>query len=263
MLLTETVQYVTGWKHEVATGRGVMHSHDAFEIVYHRGGRGQVVMEAGGSRGFEPNGLEIMPRRARHAQHQTKRGADCCVQFRATPGLTGKLTTCVAMMLAGGEYPAGEIEAMSVLPRARNETEQRIYDCRLTAVLLALLTKAGLMRTDGRSLTRRQRLAEDAHEYVRVHWRGIRRIGQVAEALGISADYLRHAFVERFGETVHDFLTRMRVEHAKDLLRNSQLPQKAMAGICGFADIQQFSRRFRQVTGMPPGAYRKRRRRGE
>ncbi|MHB1156002.1 MAG: helix-turn-helix transcriptional regulator [Phycisphaerales bacterium] len=257
MLLTETVQYVTGWKHEVVTGRGVMHSHDAFEIVYHRSGRGQVAMEAGGSHDFGPNGLEIMPRRWRHMQHQTKRGTDCCVQFLATPGLAGKLTTCIAMMLASDEYPAREIEAMSVLPRARNETEQRIYDCRLTAALLALLTKAGVMRTDGRSLTRRQRLAEDAHEYVRIHWREIRRIGQVAEALGISADYLRHAFVEQFGETVHDFLTRMRVEHAKDLLWNSQVPQKVMAGICGFADIQQFSRRFRQVTGMPPGEYRK------
>lgn len=84
----------------------------------------------------------------------------------------------------------------------------------------------------------------------------------MAEALGISADYLRHAFAEQFGETVHDFLTRMRVEHAKDLLRNSRLPQKAMAGICGFADIQQFSRRFRQVTGVPPGEYRKGRGRG-
>lgn len=257
MLLAETVQYVTGWKHDVATGRGVMHSHDAFEIVYHRSGRGQVGMETEGPRGFGPNGLEIIPRRARHAQQQTKRGTDCCVQFRATPGLAGKLATRIAMTLASGEYPAGEIEAMSVLPRARNETEQRIYDCRLTAALLALLAKAGLMRTDGRSLTRRQQLAQAAHEYVRIHWRGIRRIGQVAEALGISADYLRHAFVEQFGETVHDFLTRMRVEHAKDLLRSSQLPQKAMAGICGFADIQQFSRRFRQVTGVPPGEYRK------
>lgn len=169
MLLAETVQYVTGWKHEVVAGRGVMHSHDAFEIVYHRSGRGQVAMETEGSRGFGPNGLEIMPRRARHAQQQMKRGTDCCVQFRATPGLAGKLATCIAMTLASGEYPAGEIEAMSVLPRARNETEQRIYDCRLTAALLALLAKAGLMRPNGQSLTRRQQLAQDAHEYVRIH----------------------------------------------------------------------------------------------
>ena len=126
-----------------------------------------------------------------------------------------------------------------------------------TLVLLQLLHLAGATRQRP-ALSAADALAERAHGFVRETWRQLRDSREVARALDVSTDYLRHAFRQRFRMTLHDLLTQLRIEHAQYLLGNSVVPQKAIVTICGFADVQQFSRRFSQVVGVAPGAYRKR-----
>ncbi|MEI8196639.1 MAG: helix-turn-helix transcriptional regulator [Phycisphaerae bacterium] len=259
--LSETVRHLTGWKHVLAVGRAAYHRHGSFEMVYHQSGRGTVLLEGRQEIGFRGGSVEIVPSALRHAQQQLARGVDCCIYFDPSPPLAARLSAGIALVLNAGEYPAREVVALAAKPSPQHAVEQRIYDLRLTAVVLHLLDRSGQAAEVMPPVALRAQLALQAYEYVRLNWREIRRIRQVADHVGVSPDYLRHLFTAHYGHTVHDLLTRMRIEYAQDLLRNSHLPQKVLAALCGFAEIQQFSRRFRQVTGMTAGEYRQRQRR--
>jgi len=78
----------------------------------------------------------------------------------------------------------------------------------------------------------------------------------VAGAAGVHPVYLGHVFRQEFGETVGEYLNRIRVRAAAERLANSTLPLSAIALDFGFYDQSHFTRVFRQFTGATPGAFR-------
>ncbi len=74
---------------------------------------------------------------------------------------------------------------------------------------------------------------------------------------GISPWHLLRAFRSAFGETPHDFLTRLRVERAKDLLTVTSRPVTEICFDVGFTSLGSFSTLFRRHVGLSPAAFRK------
>ena len=62
----------------------------------------------------------------------------------------------------------------------------------------------------------------------------------------------------RPGETPHEFLTRMRLERAKDLLTISSRPVTEICFDVGFTSLGSFSTLFRRQVGLSPAAFRRR-----
>jgi AraC-like DNA-binding protein len=83
----------------------------------------------------------------------------------------------------------------------------------------------------------------------------------LAYHVGLSPDYLRHAFRDHMGVSVAQFLREVRLSMAVRLLESTDQPVKQIARLCGFQDPGYFSKRFRKVHGVPPDAYRSARRR--
>ena len=50
---------------------------------------------------------------------------------------------------------------------------------------------------------------------------------------------------------------RLRIEHVQDLLRTTDLPQCGIAAYCGSAHVHHFSKAFKRITRLSPGAYRR------
>lgn len=76
---------------------------------------------------------------------------------------------------------------------------------------------------------------------------------------GYAEDYIRAKFREITGKTPNEFLTQMRIEHAKKLIVafNKSIPLGEVAVLCGYNDYAYFSRKFRSVTGVSPRKYSK------
>lgn len=81
-------------------------------------------------------------------------------------------------------------------------------------------------------------------------------IAALARECGLSVGYFSRAFKKSVGETPHRWLTRCRVETAKSLLRERDLPLASVARACGFADQSHFSRVFGREVGITPGTWR-------
>ncbi len=254
--MANLAQFTFGWQAQVPCGVGGRHNHHAMELVYHQSGCGLVQTEQFGNVSFCDSEIQITPVGEFHRQTQETEGIDCCILFTAQRQLTRRINYACSYPILPDHYPAAELVALSTLPKPQNAQEQQIADHRLTAALLEILRLGQRFEPRNQPTSRRQEMADAAHGYLRTHWREIQQLQQVSDALDISLDYLRHVYREHYDMTIYQALTELRIEHACDLLLNSQLPLKALPAICGFADVQQFSRRFKQVTGKAPGQYR-------
>ncbi|MBL8346683.1 MAG: AraC family transcriptional regulator [Rubrivivax sp.] len=81
-------------------------------------------------------------------------------------------------------------------------------------------------------------------------------LDEVARAAHFSPYHFHRIFKALVGETVHDFVKRVRLEHALHLLSHREgvsLTEVALA--CGFASSSDFSRSFRSQFGVPPSAF--------
>lgn len=68
--------------------------------------------------------------------------------------------------------------------------------------------------------------------------------------------YLGRLFQRWVGVAPLEYLRRLRVRKAQQLLSQTDLPIKEVSSVSGYADPQSFFRHFKQVTGMTPSAYR-------
>ncbi|MBN1119770.1 MAG: substrate-binding domain-containing protein [Anaerolineae bacterium] len=79
---------------------------------------------------------------------------------------------------------------------------------------------------------------------------------EVAEAVGVSANYLSKIFRQEVGLSPWDFLNRLRILKARELLDASSEAVTEIAFQVGFNDPAYFSRVFRKYTGKSPQEYR-------
>jgi len=106
------------------------------------------------------------------------------------------------------------------------------------------------------STPRNLRSLQRAREYIHAHFSENLTLAQVARAAGVHPVYLGQVFRQEFGETLGEYLNRIRVRSAAGLLANSGLPLSAVAADMGFYDQSHFTRVFRQLTGVTPGTFR-------
>lgn len=76
----------------------------------------------------------------------------------------------------------------------------------------------------------------------------------------MSQTSLMRTFKRLLGRSPVEHLIRLRISHAEQLLRDSDLTLAEIAERTGFCDSNYLSRQFRQVVGVPPSEYRGRKR---
>jgi YesN/AraC family two-component response regulator len=79
---------------------------------------------------------------------------------------------------------------------------------------------------------------------------------EVAEAVGVSEDYLSRVFNRELNISPWDYLNRYRVLQSKHLLLHTTETIGVIAHQVGFKDQAYFSRVFHKVTGISPQAFR-------
>ena len=81
-------------------------------------------------------------------------------------------------------------------------------------------------------------------------------VADLAAEAGYSLGQFIRAFDAAYGETPGKYLTRRRVERACELLRSVNLTVTEICMVVGFSSLGTFSRRFADIVGRSPSAYR-------
>jgi AraC-like DNA-binding protein len=81
-------------------------------------------------------------------------------------------------------------------------------------------------------------------------------LAALAAAAGYSKFHFARLFTAAYGESPRVYLTRRRIERAKDLLRSANLTVTEICLLVGFESLGSFSARFTALVGQSPSDYR-------
>lgn len=100
-------------------------------------------------------------------------------------------------------------------------------------------------------------LAERISAYLREHLVERLSLMSLAQKMGSNCNHMEYVFKARYGETIHRFQIRLRLDRARYLLmRNPTDPYKKIAAMVGFCDGSAFSRAFQRAFGVRPRDFR-------
>jgi AraC family transcriptional regulator len=80
---------------------------------------------------------------------------------------------------------------------------------------------------------------------------------EISMAACISIPQLIRQFKAVFKTTPHQYLTRIRLDHASRLLKNTSIPVHDITWMCGFENVSAFCRAFKSQHGVQPVSFRR------
>ena len=141
-------------------------------------------------------------------------------------------------------------------------SRERLRACADGPALAAYL--AHLLRTIGEAVS--SSLAEDpgyyivrqAKEYTRRHYSEPDfSLQDVARHVGLSKNHFSQVFHKLTGQKFWDYVTQLRIEKAKELLKHTNCSNYEICRAIGYESEFYFSKVFKRVTGMAAQQYRK------
>ena len=159
-----------------------------------------------------------------------------------------------------GTIPEQDREAFESLIRQIYGTENRPLTDQLDSITMASLLAMhiayrsnpnppyGGKRTDG--------YLQNAFHYILAHYNEPLTLKDVATAVGLSSGYFCRLFSEQTGGPFHDYLARVRIRKAQNmLLYETQKSVTDIAFDVGFGSYSNFYRTFMRITGISPRDY--------
>lgn len=221
------------------------HSHDYYELVYYRNGKGITHV---GETVYEFNGenfILIPP----GISHDEKTFISCdvfCVGFRTEEKLALELYEDVQGRIKR------IVKAIMEETVSQDLGYREMLKIRLSELLLMMrrLAQKQQKRPQGKNFKYViNYIGENYHEKIQLK--------NFAAQLNFSYDYFQHKFKEELGVSPQKFLVQKRVEAAKKMLRDEELSCTEIAYRCGFSNSAQFSAVFKREVGVKPQQYRK------
>ncbi len=101
------------------------------------------------------------------------------------------------------------------------------------------------------------RAIADVIQYIMQHFQQDFTIEFLASQVYLSTNYLSSRFKAETGKTINQYITNLRIEQAKNLLKGTSKTVAEIAAAVGYSDEKYFSRLFAKTTGVTPTQFRR------
>ena len=101
------------------------------------------------------------------------------------------------------------------------------------------------------------RVVSQAIGYIKEHMSEQLSVGEIAGSVGLSVYYFTRLFKKRTGFSPHEYVTHMKIDRAKYLLRTTNDTIREVAYAVGYQSEHNFSMSFTNKVGLSPGKFRK------
>lgn len=170
-------------------------------------------------------------------------------------------TTVLAVILAiGKEFSKDHEEFSEVFGQQSNYTEKvgRISDARsmklwvtnyLAWIMNYSATKLKVTETD---------VIVKAKRYITEHCDDAElSLAEVADYVELNEKYFTNRFTKETGETFSSYVTALRIQKAKELLKTTSFKVYEISEMVGYRNVEHFNRVFKKLNGVTPAGYRK------
>lgn len=103
-------------------------------------------------------------------------------------------------------------------------------------------------------------MIEQCRQYVLAHYKEKITVGDIADYIGRSPNYVSAVFKEKTGETLVHYINREKIGAAQNILKYSELDVSAVANFLSYSSQAYFGRVFKEITGETPKHYKDRNR---
>ena len=93
--------------------------------------------------------------------------------------------------------------------------------------------------------------------HIQEHYQETISIKELAEQMNMSPRNFSRIFHKTCGLSPVNYIIKLRIDHACELLQNSSLTVSQVAYACGFQDSNYFTRQFKGISGFSPRDYRR------
>ena len=131
---------------------------------------------------------------------------------------------------------------------------------RIAAVYLLLdaLEKAGSPALQSQIHARDVVMIKDCIEFINLHYEEDLTLGQLAEQAGVSYHHFSRTFKKVSNHNFKEYLTLIRTNKARQLLKDTHIPITEISQICGFREHKHLIFAFNKYCSMTPTDFRKR-----
>jgi len=81
-------------------------------------------------------------------------------------------------------------------------------------------------------------------------------LSELGTLAGVHPVHLSREFRKHYQSTIGEYIRKRRIEHASNLLSNTETPLSEIALLCGFSDQSHFCAMFKTHTGLTPAKFR-------
>jgi len=142
------------------------------------------------------------------------------------------------------------LDAMETTLAAIETVEQ--FREQVQGILIGALTYRDSQANNQHSL-----MLQQVHDYIDQHYVDTNlSLNEVASQVNLSPSHFSTVFSQETGQTFKEYLTEVRIQHAKELLRSTTLKSFEISYQIGYSDPHYFSYVFRKHTGLSPKEYR-------
>ncbi|TCL72358.1 two-component system response regulator YesN [Hydrogenispora ethanolica] len=135
----------------------------------------------------------------------------------------------------------------------------QVMSCQEQTTLKTLLLKAALTVTGALVDLKANTFRQDVKriiDFLELHYAEKINLDYVASLANMNSAYFSRLFKKECGLGFVEYLNRIRMEKAKQLLQNSAVKLLEIAEKVGFEDVNYFGKTFKRYTGMSPSEYR-------
>ena len=114
-----------------------------------------------------------------------------------------------------------------------------------------------LLNTENAAGEKTLSIIDSAKEYIVRNYLNELTVPEIAKAVNLSSSYFSKIFKESTAQSPYDYLLSVRLDKAKELLVNSDMPISEIAYRCGFNSTSNFIYFFKKETALSPLQFRK------
>ena len=248
-----------------------VHWHDEFEIIYVKSGFLTVsisgenyIGKPGDAFVVSPGNLHFMGSQTGNVDYFTFLFPLKYISFRTDDILDDKL---LEPLNSGHLMISPEIEdtvkeqceqLVEIYGAKKEESQSKITAQIKTKIILLQfilkLWKKGFIvenDTSGKNTVEKEMVS-----YIQQNFTGKILLKEFGEQFHLSEKYISRYFKEHFHITISQYVTYLRLEHAKQLLQDTDIPVTEVAMQSGYQNVSYFIRSFKKTYGMSPLKYR-------